>query len=103
MTDYYDVNYYGSVEFETKRAAEFAAEEKARKDARRRAIDAATATRRVTVYGRQGSTTHLAAEVEGSLRLVCGARLWRSSLVGKAADDAPLTCSRCAKRGGEAS
>jgi methionine synthase I (cobalamin-dependent) len=98
QTDYFDVHYYGQVGFQDARSARFEAEEKARKAARRAAIDAATERRKVTVFGRQGSTTHLAAEVEGKLRLVCGATLWRSSLVSAASDDAAVSCSRCARR-----
>ncbi len=97
QVDYFDVNYYGDVDFQDARSARFEAEEKARKEARRAAVDAATDVRKVTVFGRQGSTTHLAAEVEGHLRLVCGAQLWRSSCV-MPAGDAAVTCSRCAKK-----
>jgi hypothetical protein len=98
QVDYFDVNYYGSVTFQDATSAEFEAKEKVRKAARRAALDAATETRKVTVYGRQGSTTHLAAEVDGNLRLVCGAQVWRSSCVMPADEGATVTCSRCAKK-----
>jgi hypothetical protein len=34
--------------------------------------------------------------VDGHTRLLCGAKLWRSSMASKT--DEPVTCSRCAKR-----
>lgn len=100
MVDYFDVNYYGHVNFQDARSAKWAAEEKAKKAAKRAAIDAATETFRVKVYGRQGKrTVHIAAKLDdGSSRLVCGARLWGSSLYLKT--DESVTCSRCAKKVG---
>lgn len=96
MTDYFDVNYYGGVGFQSAESARWEAEDKARKVARRAALDAATDTRRIKVYGRTGQTVHLAAEVEGRVRLLCGARLWRSSVCDFTED--AVTCTRCAKR-----
>jgi hypothetical protein len=96
MVDYFDVNYYGVVGFQSLQSARWEAEEKARKQARKDAMAAATETCRVKVYGRQGQTVHTAAKVEGKLRLVCGAQLWRSSLYSKT--DEPVTCSRCKKK-----
>ncbi len=100
QTDYFDVRYYGQVNFQDARSAEFEASEKARKAARKAATEAAATERRVVrVYGRGGkSTTHYAVEVDGKSRLLCGATLWRSSVVGRA-DGADVTCSRCAKKG----
>lgn len=97
MTDYYDVNYYGHVEFQSESSARWEAEEKARKAARRTALDQATETCHVKVYGRASQTVHSAGEVDGVTRLLCGARLWRSSRAVKTDD--PVTCSRCTKRG----
>lgn len=101
MTDFFDVSYYGQVNFETARQAEFREQEAAKRAARRKATDelaAATDTRRVVVYGSKGKrTVHDAVEVDGRVRLVCGATLWRHSVVGKA-DGQDLTCTRCTKR-----
>lgn len=97
MTDYFDVNYYGLVDFQSPQAARWEAEEKARKAERRAGLDAATDVCHVKVYGRERSTVHLAGKVDGKTRLLCGAQLRRSSLASKT-DDA-VTCSRCAKRG----
>jgi hypothetical protein len=96
MVDYFDVNYYGHVDFQDARSARFEAEEKARKAARRAALDQAAVTCHVKVYGRERQTVHLAGEVDGHTRLLCGAKLWRSSMASKT--DEPVTCSRCAKR-----
>lgn len=97
MTDYFDVNYYGHVDFQSKWAAEFEAEEKARKAARRAALNEATDIIHVKVYGRDGrQTVHLAGKADGATRLLCGARLWRSSLAARTEDE--VTCSRCKKR-----
>lgn len=99
QTDYFDVNYYGQVEFEDARSAAFWAEEKAKKAARRAAIDAAAeqAVESVKVYKRDGQhVIHLATEVDGHLRLVCGARVMRYTPVSKT--DAAPTCSRCCKK-----
>ena len=99
MVDYFDVNYYGHVSFEGRRAAERRAEEAARKAARREAIDSIWDTlRRVVVYGSKGKqTVHDAVEIDGWLKLVCGATLLGSSLTGDGAGR-ELTCSRCKKR-----
>lgn len=96
MVDYFDVNYYGTVDFQSVQSARWEAEEKARKDAKREALEAATETCRVKVYGRKGQTVHTAAKVDGKFRLVCGAQLWRSSLYSKTEE--PVTCSRCKRR-----
>lgn len=98
MIDYFDVNYYGTVSFDSALSARFEAEEKARKAARRAALDAAEPDGRVAVYGRAGTATvHAAVKADGKTRLLCGARLWGSySLYSRT--DAAVTCSRCAKR-----
>lgn len=101
MVDYFDVNYYGGISFEDARGAAFEAREAEKRAARRAAVDelAAQSTKRVVVYGSGGrkKTIHDAVEVKGRYRLVCGATLWRNSVVGPA-DGKELTCSRCAKR-----
>lgn len=96
MTDYFDVNYYGRVSFQSASSARWEAEEKARKAARRSALDTATDLCHVKVYGRKRQTVHLAGEVDGKTRLLCGATLWRTSVAARTDD--PVTCSRCAKR-----
>lgn len=95
MTDYFDVNYYGTVGFQDLRSAQWEADEKASKAAKRAALDAAIETCHVKVHGRQGTTVHVAANVDGKWRLVCGAKP-RNYNVGKT--DAPATCSRCVKK-----
>lgn len=100
QSDYFDVNYYGSVVFETPEHAAFMAGEKARlaqrKAEREAALTDPSKVKRVKVLGRERSTVHLAAEVDGKIRLACGATLWRSS-IASLTDDEP-TCSRCAKK-----
>ena len=97
QVDYFDVNYYGGVDFQSNTSARWEQEHQEAKAAKRAALDAASELIRVKVYGRQGSrTVHLAAEVDGATRLVCGARLWRSSVASKTEEQ--ITCSRCAKR-----
>jgi len=79
QSDYFDVNYYGSVGFEDARSAEFRQREAVRKAARRHTIDAAAAaeTKRVIVWGRGGKrTVHDAVDVNGRIKLLCGAQLW---------------------------
>jgi hypothetical protein len=97
MVDYFDVNYYGHVDFQSRESARWEAEHKAKKAVAKAARDAAPAEAfRVKVHGRQRTTVHRAVNVDGKTQLACGARLWRSSLYGKT--DEPVTCSRCAKR-----
>jgi hypothetical protein len=98
MIDYFDVNYYGHVEFQSVQSARWEEEHKAKAKARRAALDAATETCRVKVYGRTSTTVHAAGLVDGSTRLLCGAKLTRSSRASKTDDQ--VTCSRCAKRTG---
>lgn len=99
QTDYFDVRYYGQVSWESPDTAAWRAAEKAKRAARRQAkADAEKAgTVRVVVYGRGGSTVHDAVEIDGRLKLLCGAQLWRGSLTGKG-EGKDLTCSRCQKR-----
>ena len=99
QVNYFDVNYYGHVEFEDARSAEFRAREKESAAARRAetAQAAQAVTRKVLHRGRESNHVHLATEVNGKVRLLCGARPSRFSL-GSAPDDADVTCSRCAKK-----
>lgn len=101
MTDYFDVNYYGQVSFESAGAAERRRRDAATQAAKRKALDelAAAATKRVVVYGGRGrrQTVHDAVELDnGRVQLVCGA-IPRAALLGNGAGR-ELTCSRCAKR-----
>lgn len=100
QVDYFDVRYHGHVEFEKAWDAEFRAEEKARLAAKKAARETGRVVGRVANYKRDGSkVTHLLIETpDGKQVLGCGAGIYRRSLVGRVADDAALTCSRCAKR-----
>lgn len=96
MVDYFDVNYYGHVTFQDARSARWKAEERASKAARRAELDAVTETRRLKIYGRETQTVHLAAEIGGGVRLLCGAQVRRSTVCDFT--DEAVTCTRCAKR-----
>ena len=91
---------YGIVRFDDPSDAAFHAREKERLASKKAARETGTVIGRVQNYKRDGSrVTHLLVETsEGKQVLGCGARMSRSSLFGKAADDAELTCSRCARR-----
>jgi hypothetical protein len=96
QVDYFDVNFYGHVAFQDPESARWEQRERERKAAKRAALDAATDTFRIKLYGRQGTNVHLAAQIDGATRLVCGALLRRSSLYEKT--EGAITCSRCARR-----
>ena len=100
QVDYFDVRYYGHVTFEDPSGADFRKREAERLAAKKAARESGQIVGKVTNYKRDGSSvTHLLTETtEGKKVLACGARSWRGSLIGKAADDAVVTCSRCAKR-----
>jgi hypothetical protein len=110
QVDYFDVRYYGHVEFETASGREFRLRERdrleQRKAERKAEREAGTVAGQVTNYKRDGSrVTHLVIEIpiEGGAKptrkaLACGARSWRGPMIAKASDDALVTCSRCAKR-----
>lgn len=100
QVDYFDVRYYGTVQFESASDYAFRMGEKARLEERKQARESGTIAGKVTNYKRDGSrVTHLVIETnDGKKVLGCGAQSWRGSTIGKAADDAAVTCSRCAKR-----
>lgn len=100
MVDYFDVRFYGTVTFESASDYDFRMREKERLAAKKSARETGRVVGRVKNYKRDGSSvTHLLIETEGGERVLgCGARIWGGSLISKTADDAPLTCSRCAKR-----
>lgn len=100
LVDYFDVRYYGHVSFEDPGSAAFRRQERERLAARKTARETGRIVGRVANYKRDGSrVVHLLVETDdGKQVLGCGARVWRGSLMGKVADDAPVTCSRCARR-----
>lgn len=106
QTDYFDVRYYGHVEFEDAHSAAFRAKEAARLAARKAQRESGTIVGKVTNYKRDGSSvTHLVVEIatpggvkESRRALACGARSWRGPMLVPVPDDAAVTCSRCAKR-----
>jgi hypothetical protein len=101
QVDYFDVNYYGQVSFEDACRAESRAAEKARLADRKAAREQAAKveTKKVVVYGRQGSRkVHQAAEVDGRIRLLCGSTLWRHSFVSAADQSEELSCKLCARK-----
>lgn len=101
MIDYFDVRYYGVVEFEDASSADFRRREKERLASRKAAREGGTPTRLYRNFSRDGShTVHLTVTTaEGKEVLACGARLWRSS-VGDMHElgSREITCSRCAKK-----
>lgn len=100
QVDYFDVRYYGHVEFESKDSAEWRAKHKAELAAKKAAKDAGTVVGRIENYSRDGSSkVHLLKETaEGKQVLACGARVWRGGIRQRVADDTTVTCSRCAKQ-----
>lgn len=100
QTDYFDVRYYGHVDFEDASSAAFRAKETERLAARKQARETGTIAGKVANYKRDGShVVHLLMQQQdGKQVLGCGARIWRGSLMSKVADDTAVTCSRCAKR-----
>jgi hypothetical protein len=100
QVDYHDVRYYGHVEFETLDGYAFRMQERQRLEERKRAREGGRIVGRVRNYKRDGGqVTHVLVETtDGRKALACGARSWRGSLLSRVADDAEVTCSRCAKR-----
>lgn len=100
QVDYFDVRYYGHVEFEDARAYDFRMREKARLEARKANREAGEPCGYYVNYSRDGrQTVHLVVETpEGGKVLACGARTWRGGLGGFSAQPHEVTCSRCAKK-----
>jgi len=101
QTDYFDVNYYGHVEFEDARSADFRKRETERLAAKKEARQTGTPKRLYRNYSRTaGVVVHLTIETpEGKEVLACGARLSRSSIGDMPAIGThEVTCSRCARR-----
>ncbi len=100
QTDYFDVRYYGGVSFEDAHSADFRRRETERLASRKADRESGRIVGKVANYKRDGShVVHLLAETEdGKKVLACGARIWRGALLGKVAEGAQVTCSRCARR-----
>lgn len=100
QVDYFDVRYYGHVRFESPDSAEWRRNEKAKAQAKRRALtEALDGPRwRIANYNRKGGRIiHDAVQVDGKWKLVCGAVLWGGGFTSNA-EGCELTCSRCAKK-----
>lgn len=100
MTDYFDVRYYGQVTFETSEAAAHRAEHRAEQAAAKAAREAAVAaaeTVRLVNYSNGRRIVHDAVEIDGRLRLVCGARGFIRGMF-RAREGDELTCTRCAAK-----
>lgn len=100
MVDYFDVRYYGHVEFDTPDATAFRQREKERLAAKKAETEAGTPVGLAVNYKRSGGrTVHLLIEKpEGGQVYACGAPRRRSSLISKAAlGTLGIDCSRCAK------
>lgn len=105
QVDYFDVRYYGHVQFEDASSRDFRLRERARLEERKAERKGGTIFGKVTNYKRDGSSvTHLVVEIatpDGHVptrkALGCGARSWSGASMSRAHDDAVVTCSRCAK------
>ena len=100
QTDYFDVRYYGHVEFEDASSAAFRKREADRLAAKKAARESGEVAGKVANYGRDGrAVVHLLVRTsEGKETLACGARLSRSGFRSRVTDETPVTCSRCARR-----
>lgn len=99
QVDYFDVRYYGHVEFEDARSYDFRIREAERMAAKKAAREAGKRVGYYVNYSRDGrQMVHVAIETpEGKIVLACGARTYRSGLGGLSKRDHEVTCSRCAK------
>jgi len=100
QTDYFDVRYYGHVEFETASSADFRRREKERLASKRAARESGEIVGKIANYGRDGrSVVHLLAKtVEGKQVLACGARVSTYGFRQRVGDGTEVTCSRCERR-----
>lgn len=100
QTDYFDVRYYGHVNFETASSADFRKREADRLAAKKAARESGTVVGRVANYGRDGrAVVHVVVRTpEGKEVFACGARVSSYSFRQRVSDDTAVTCSRCAKR-----
>lgn len=100
QTDYFDVRYYGGVSFEDASSADFRRREAERLAAKKAAKESGEIVGRLANYSRDGRSVvvHVVKRTaEGKEVLACGARVSRGGFRHGVADDAPVTCSRCAK------
>lgn len=98
QTDYFDVRYYGIVDFESVESGDFRRREKERLAAKKAAREGGVIVGKATNYKRDGSrVTHFIVRTDANEVLACGSRSGRGSMIGKVTDDAEVTCSRCAK------
>lgn len=99
QTDYFDVRYYGHVNFESADSADFRKREAARLAAKKAARETGEIVGRVANYSRDGrAVVHVVKRTgEGKEVLACGARVSRYGFRQRVEDDAAVTCSRCAK------
>lgn len=100
QVDYHDVRYYGTVTFESADSAQWRKKHAEAQAANKAARENGEIVGKVTNCKRDGSrVTHaLVQTTAGNKVLACGSRAWRGAMIFKAADDATVTCSRCAKR-----
>jgi len=100
QSDYSDVRYYGVVSFEDARSAEFRKREADRLASKKAARENGEVVGKIANYGRDGRpVVHVVVKTpEGKQVLACGARVSATGFRGRVADDATVTCSRCAKK-----
>lgn len=100
QVDYFDVRYYGHVEFEDASSYEFRMREKARLEERKANREAGEPCGYYVNYSRDGrQTVHVAVKTpEGKTVLACGARVWHGGLGGLSTREHEVTCSQCAKK-----
>lgn len=102
MTDYFDVRYYGHVEFESVESGRWRREEAAKQAAKKQAREQAQPVALYENFSRdaRSSVVHVAVQTDdGRTVLACGARVSaRSFARRRELGSADVTCSRCAKR-----
>jgi hypothetical protein len=101
QSDYFDVRYYGHVEFESADSADWRKREAERLAARKSAREDGKVVGRIENYARDGrsSTVHVIVETTGGKQVLgCGARISRFGLRQRVSDETPVTCSRCARK-----
>lgn len=99
VSDYFDVRYYGYVQFEDADSAAFRKREAERLAAKRTARENGEVVGKVANYGRDGRpVVHVLVRTpDGAEVLACGARVSRYGFRQRVGDDAAVTCSRCRK------
>jgi hypothetical protein len=99
QSDYFDVRYYGSIEFESPEGARFRAADRERLAARKVARDNAEPVALYVNHTRTGRQVHVAVQTAAAaIVLACGARVGRYSMGSRAElGELPITCTRCAK------